>query len=743
MRVKLNRYEFALKEAVIFLSKPIEKYNAWLKSGADIDQPRPRNPSAPVLSQHPAQLAISQQIKSGFLQQQQSQLHQYDEKTAENLASMLPSTSLATTGEPVPSFENVEWDAVTKEITTEDVPNLECIRLALNYLKSAQSAVNAVSIEKIRTNQIAIVSAEKDEEQQHRGPTELSSTFSSAASEPRLNEGAATVVVAAIDQGGSQSRLNGAGGAPREFSVYSTRMQSQMESFSQKIAKARLASDAPNAASTALSALPVEEDDEGDLALGHESDEEFVETTTQASKKSRPSVVKCTNCIDLMLRIDHLTDQVSYLKRDVMTLGSHLAEERATKERIQLSKDMLDQEVEELTAQMFDQANRMVIDEAKLREHFENSNFVLKGELKDLLKKFLNRGQELKDLKKCLVALDAAKQRSLNTYESPRSSITNINSDVAPTQSGLPASVRDSAYKQQHIGSFLSTRIGPNNTLVPFIPVDSIVCGEFKEFIKVLLSITTSPTPQSMATLLNTVFLKRCLVEDVEPCLLYTYQQPSAGIYFKNATSMPTAFRKKLIEAVMRCGCEIKYYWSSKEDLFLKSPNLELGNGLESVNAILGQSGGSAVESPTKQQLAESPSTASNEFAVPKKKCSCCNVIKDCDYKMRFSLQEKKTGDAVQYSEWYPTCRFCRDRVTCVGDFFAYITHMKQGLVGPGKAGFTILGIFRHLMWLKRRMALARVGSMALFEGDILPSIEGSESHKSEEATLENMVLFI
>lgn len=477
------------------------------------------------------------------------------------------------------------------------------------------------------------------------------------------------------------------------------------------------------------------------MALGHESDEEFVETTTQASKKSRPSVLKCTNCIELMLRIDHLTDQVSYLKRDVMTLGTYLAEERSIKERIQLSKDMLDQEVEELTAQMFDQANRMVIDEAKLREHFENSNYVLKGELKDLLKKFLNRGQELKDLKKCLVALDAAKQRSLNTYESPRSSITNINSDIAPTQSGLPASVRDSAYKQQHTGSFLSTRIGPNNTLVPFIPVDSIVCGEFKDFIKVLHSVTSSPTPQSMATLLNTVFLKRCLVEDVEPCLLYTYQQPSAGIYFKNASSMPTAFRKKLIEAVMRCGCEIKYYWSSKEDLFLKSPNMELGIGLEGVTAILGQSGGSAVESP-KQQLVDSPSLNSNEFAVPKKKCSCCNVIKDCDYRLRFSIPEKKTGDNQSFTEWYPACRFCRDRVTCVADFFAYISHLKQGLVGPGKSGFTILGIFRHLMWLKRRMALARVGSMALFEGDILPSIEGSEA-KSEDATLENMILLV
>jgi hypothetical protein len=35
MRVKLHRYEFSLKEAILFLSKPMEAYESWLNTRSD------------------------------------------------------------------------------------------------------------------------------------------------------------------------------------------------------------------------------------------------------------------------------------------------------------------------------------------------------------------------------------------------------------------------------------------------------------------------------------------------------------------------------------------------------------------------------------------------------------------------------------------------------------------------------------------------------------------------------------
>ncbi|KAI8927502.1 hypothetical protein BC831DRAFT_398580 [Entophlyctis helioformis] len=189
--------------------------------------------------------------------------------------------------------------------------------------------------------------------------------------------------------------------------------------------------------------------------------------------------------------------------------------------------------------------------------------------------------------------------------------------------------------------------------------------------------------------------MKRCMAEDVEPCLWYSYQQPVSG-YTKitYGVGLALSFKKRLMECAMRGQCEVKLVASipsSRPSVVTQlPPSLRSGNASQDAT---GHSRG-----------------VSQDAAVPKERCTVCTIVRDCEYGIK--LVPVASGS----KEWTPLCRFCRDRVTSVLDFFTYVGYMRQGLIGPGKQNATILSIFRQMLWLRRRMAVAKIGSCSVFE---------------------------
>lgn len=500
MRVKLNRYEFAIKEAMLFLAKPMEGYTAWLQNDPSKSvNHKDRNPSEAKSvnqPQDPAQLAQKQQKL----------------EVITDVDSAAPSSTL----NDVP--------AVKKEIEAQDIPALECIRLSLNYLRAAQNTVQALKIYKPPPQP---------------GDTEdIKSPF-----DPKEHEPLSQLDDAAKHERVESEYLNNFGKDLKPMDPSAT------DKLLQEIAnrhKADLEKTNEKASETEF---------EGDLTLAPQDDE-----FNKASPTPRKNLdeKKCDNCHELMLRIDHLSDQTTYLKRDVVSLVAQLNEERSCRQRIQLSKDILDQELEELTSQLFDQANKMVIDEATLREQIENNNHELAGELKDLSKKFENREEELKGLRRYLVALDSAKNRSTSVVISPRESTVSMTSPVRGPQ--------NLNYFHSNPASFFSSRIGPNNSVFPFIPVDGILLSEFADHIKTINSLSNLAAPAQQAAFMQTLFMKRSLLEDIEPCLYYTYSNHTNNI---KAASMSSSYKRRLFEGVLKSSVDIKLYWSSKETLYL------------------------------------------------------------------------------------------------------------------------------------------------------------------------------
>jgi hypothetical protein len=342
----------------------------------------------------------------------------------------------------------------------------------------------------------------------------------------------------------------------------------------------------------------------------------------------------CMNCRKLMIDIDHLKDSMKQTEDELDNLTTLLNEEKEKNERLQLSKDMLDQELEELTAQLFDQANKMVIEEARMRDDLETSNKELKGELGEMVRKFESREKELRDLKKYISAIENAKQRA------------NVSNTVTPI--GSNPNIRNSV-----------TASSANIKFPVPLSIDGLLFQEFQEFVQKLHA-----TPQlPLSGLLLLPFMRRCISEDVEPCLFYTYQYPGSNI---KATAFTSSLKRKLLDALTNLQFEIK-----------------------------------DAETRTKT------------------KCGFCTLQKECGYTSTFGVGKEQ--------QTLSTCRFCHDRMMSIQEFFQFIHVSRQGSVNPGKRSTTILSMLRQVWSLRRKIAVSRIGNCALFEGDAPSSTLGND----------------
>ncbi|KAJ1570065.1 rab guanine nucleotide exchange factor S2 [Nowakowskiella sp. JEL0078] len=665
MRVKINRYEFAVKEAILFLSKPMDGYDGWLKNKREDSGNSPQNYDIP-----PAVVAIASGLNAAIAGSTSNHHLPYSpQQTLTPQINTLNPTKPLKTCENAEKIKSNETTLMNTTVATRitgvssfEIQCLECMRLGLNYLKNAQASVQAMTV-----NSAGILHAD------WTNPPNLL----------KLN------IETVID-----SKIIDLPSSIEENIPLSMIAKRDLEKTVENIQNCTLTKQQPTSITRThdLNAKSTKHLQPSQTHIADDEDSDIGTITSRLTieNQSTNSQPKCANCRELMLQVDHSNDTVNYLKRDITTLANQLEEERAARERTQLSKDILEQELEELTAQLFDQANRMVIEEARLRDDLENSNKLLRGELKDWAKKASNRDDELRELKKSLLALDRAKQKSMS-YTLPDSSSYSANLATLSSSSSPTSSLQNLLFPEPK--RHLAPRLGSAGFgLYLSIPIDGILFSEFQDHIKQIVGNAASQAV-AWATMLATPYMRRCLYEDVEPCVLYSYSNPNIqnGSLFRIGL-MSASFKKRLLEAVERNTCEIQAYWSSTDGL----PREGVDRGKHD--------GELEKRSEDIWGLASPP---------PKSKCCVCIVTRECDFRIRFGHFDSKGQQS--FSEWTPLCRCCRDRVGAAVDFFSYISQLRTGV---GKAGSTILGMFRTAQWLRRRMAVARVGNMALFDGD-------------------------
>ncbi|KAJ1330362.1 hypothetical protein BSLG_009496 [Batrachochytrium salamandrivorans] len=422
---------------------------------------------------------------------------------------------------------------------------------------------------------------------------------------------------------------------------------------------------------------------------------------------------KCATCREHLIQIDHLKDTIKELQLETQHLEIEYNNEKSAKQRIIHSKENIDQEIEELTSQLFDQANHLVSEQARLRDETETSYKNLRIKFQMISKKLQSRDEELKLLKRQMYDVQGT-QMFTNSFlcdERDGHNHVSMGSNKALTPAIHTVSAHDEAnmsigaaqFSRQQPGSihpsmdmerpfihYSHTIVAGYDMFESSIAVDGVLFLEFQEHVKTIILAGSQSPIQAYTTTYSTTFMKRCIAESVEPCLLYSYQLPSTGFSKSVAYGggMPASFKKKLMDCAMKGLCEVKLV------VGVSSPRM----------------GTTVTSSPNEKFTLGSSISGSLPQPVPKDRCALCTIVRDCEYAIQ--LLPVPSGS----KQWMGLCRFCRDRVTSVLDFFTYSNYMLQGSIGPGKQGATILSIFRQMQWLCRRMSVAKIGSCSMFE---------------------------
>jgi hypothetical protein len=416
----------------------------------------------------------------------------------------------------------------------------------------------------------------------------------------------------------------------------------------------------------------------------------------------------CTNCKQLLAQLDQQIEQKAYLKRDLSSLASALSEEESLRATVEQDKEALEEDVEDITSSLFTTLNQILMDEVTDRDGLVKLSREQNGKLEFVLDAWDLRDSRLRQVKDLLVQLDSAVHQSTNTsatisrrysqYPDQRQSF-----DGDEDEPLSPTVTRFSSTRASHPLRFSVNmddsivhghRRSKGNAQNRTIRIDGFVFSDFQQHVKALGSSTAAAIPA-------TAFFKRVMTEDVEPCLFF---QSQVG-WWKSPW-----FKRKLLDAISKNKCEIQS-WN--------------GHPAFSSSVFSTTTNSSSTTSITTSPSTSHISTSSNNNHVqnqqqqpqpmpPKTKCTCCNLLRVCEFRMRLptpSSSGKNRQQPAPAQPWLPIDRFCRDKLVAVCDYYSFMSHLKL-LVNSS----SVLNLFKQVMLYRRKMTLAKVGSVALFE---------------------------
>ena len=423
--------------------------------------------------------------------------------------------------------------------------------------------------------------------------------------------------------------------------------------------------------------------------------------TTYAVNDEQDHTSFCTNCKQLLTQLDSQVERQAYLKRDLSSLASALSEEEDIRSAVEQDKEILEQDVGDITSALFLSLNQILMDEVTDRDGIIQMHRETNGKLSQILDAWDTRDSRLKQVKDLLVELDSVVHQSANAsctishrysqqqQQQQQQQIMQQKSPIpTPTTSNYRLSSRSAMRLSSIDSSSGSSR--QNDSPSTTIRIDGFVLAEFQNHLKSVMESNTTIIP-------STSFVKRVFTEDVEPCLFF----PQSQGWWKSPW-----FKKKLLDAISKNKCEIQGW----HDL----------NYFSNITSTTTSSSFSTNTSPATSHVSSSSQHSINSSSVlmpPKTKCACCNILRVCEFKMRLPIANSGNSGTSrpqqqqqQQQPWLPIDRFCRDRLVAVCGYYSFMSHLKLLASSP------LLNTFKQVMHHRRKMTLARVGSIGLFD---------------------------
>jgi hypothetical protein len=399
---------------------------------------------------------------------------------------------------------------------------------------------------------------------------------------------------------------------------------------------------------------------------------------------------------DLM---DSRADELLRLQRDLQAMGEKVVDEIEKRAELQVSKDALQEELDELTKSLFEEANVLVADEARRRHLHEMREKSLEQEIEEM-KRQLNLEQlQLKELK--------IKMAEVTSVEEEASAVGVVADESMEVKSvdgiGTLRSYGDPIDPQLLLEFQDFLKQGPTVKLNKLHTI-SFMKNILEDDVTPCLRFGGNPRT-STRRLVDSIVQNSCFVEEMSPSQIASLQAQHAALKELSEPSISPSTNARRAAGVVSGG--IPQTETEKAIVSTSAPTQAIFQKtvLERLStwSISSSSSGSTTSNST------SPSTTTSTTALPSSLvingCSACG--KQGPTKHHFKISEQH-DDA-----WCPICVQCRDRLVAVCEFYNFVRHVRQGLYSTRRQE----DVYLEVMALKRKMFYARIGAAGYATG--------------------------
>ncbi|KAI8581946.1 hypothetical protein K450DRAFT_230036 [Umbelopsis ramanniana AG] len=352
--------------------------------------------------------------------------------------------------------------------------------------------------------------------------------------------------------------------------------------------------------------------------------------------------------------LDAKTDAFMALQNDMELLNEKYVDEIERVAEIQHSKDMVENELEDLSRRLFEEANGMVANEKREKYNLEVAQRHLENQLKETRDRLHAEQMQLKELRIKMEEMELKnneeeKEESDSGEQAKRSSSAMSDAGVRGL-ADMTALLNGSSKRQSQNGADLDSTA---------TNIDDLVLGEFQDFIATGRSLP-------LKKLHTNSFMKNCQAEDVEPCLRFG---PN-----------PRLSAKKIIDAIVMNKCFI-------EEAPVGFADQQANRPIDVQLRITAQ----------KSMIWERFSgNTQGHF----KGCQACGRNDGSPLPFRFRI--------AYYDDWACIDRYCRDRLVAVCEFYVFVRNARQGYYNSR----SIHDLYQESIRLRLQMFYARMGTL-------------------------------
>ncbi|GJJ75717.1 hypothetical protein EMPS_08075 [Entomortierella parvispora] len=382
----------------------------------------------------------------------------------------------------------------------------------------------------------------------------------------------------------------------------------------------------------------------------------LAEEQKRASAESIEAEILRKKVEDLEDALDSKTDDYLSAQRDLAVLNDKYVDEIEKVAELQLAKEMVEGELEELSRTLFEEANGMVATEARARHQLELTRKHLELELKDAQERLAAETSQLKELKQKMEAM-----MDTHTTQSKRSS-------TDPSNRGSVDLAQLFGLNKINVPEQI-----PEEQPTTAIAIDGQLMHEFKEFV-------AQSSTVRLAKIHSLPFMRHCQDEDVEPCLRFG--------------SNPRISARKLTEGICSNTC------------YIEETTPEQVQEYERMVLAAQQPASPARNSMSNKNLLwERLQTQYALYQAPKGGCQTCGRSGPLSHRYRIATSD----------EWSYIDRFCRDRLVAACEFYIFIRNIRAGLYSTR----TIEDLYSESLRLRLQMFYARAGVLPIMLSEL------------------------